>query len=429
MSDRIAVMNKGVIEQVEGPEDVYERPRTTFVAGFIGVSNLMPGEVVAANGKGADLKLDCGPDGARGRFARHRRRASAPTPWCARRSSRSTRPASRHPAARHRVRGHRPEHPVPGHGHADGGVPSRRRRAHRARAQRGRGRTAPPARPPARPCAWRGRRSTYTWCARQRPPRSEQNWTAPTRRQLRERPGLRANLRGGASARARPAALPAPGRGRHRQPERDEPARRVRRRRARGWREEGGQEDQRRQGRRRRWPSRTGRSTSTSTTRPRRTPPSTRSRRSTGRRSSTSRRSTTTTSSSARCASSTPAATRADVTCTWSPTGSVPAMERLGYVQKFDKSQMPNAVKNIEPAVASPDFDPKREVSMPWQSGQVGLVYRSDKTGGELTSRQRPVRPEVQGQGHHAHRDARHRGLGAARATGRSRRTPTSTPH
>jgi len=61
-------------------------------------------------------------------------------------------------------------------------------------------------------------------------------------------------------------------------------------------------------------------------------------------------------------------------------------MERLGYVQKFDKSQMPNAVKNIEPAVASPDFDPKREISMPWQSGQVGVIYRGDKTGGDLTS-------------------------------------------
>jgi len=36
--------------------------------------------------------------------------------------------------------------------------------------------------------------------------------------------------------------------------------------------------------------------------------------------------------------------------------------------------------------VASPDFDPKREVSMPWQSGQVGVIYRSDKTGGDLTS-------------------------------------------
>ena len=44
MSDRIAVMNEGRVEQVGGPEDVYERPATTFVAGFIGVSNLMPGD-------------------------------------------------------------------------------------------------------------------------------------------------------------------------------------------------------------------------------------------------------------------------------------------------------------------------------------------------------------------------------------------------
>jgi len=61
MSDRIAVMNQGVIEQVGGPEDVYERPRTTFVAGFIGVSNLMPGRIVSANGSGAELRLDAGP--------------------------------------------------------------------------------------------------------------------------------------------------------------------------------------------------------------------------------------------------------------------------------------------------------------------------------------------------------------------------------
>jgi spermidine/putrescine transport system substrate-binding protein len=61
-------------------------------------------------------------------------------------------------------------------------------------------------------------------------------------------------------------------------------------------------------------------------------------------------------------------------------------MNRLGYVQKLDKSEMPNAVKNIEDAVASPDFDPKREISMPWQSGQVLLIYRKDKTGGDLRS-------------------------------------------
>jgi spermidine/putrescine transport system ATP-binding protein len=60
MSDRIAVMNRGVIEQVGGPETIYERPETTFVAGFIGVSNLMPGQVVSANGSRAELRLDAG---------------------------------------------------------------------------------------------------------------------------------------------------------------------------------------------------------------------------------------------------------------------------------------------------------------------------------------------------------------------------------
>ena len=45
MSDRIAVMNRGRIEQIGDPEEVYDRPTTTFVAGFIGVSNLMPGVI------------------------------------------------------------------------------------------------------------------------------------------------------------------------------------------------------------------------------------------------------------------------------------------------------------------------------------------------------------------------------------------------
>src|ERR1051326_5670416 len=41
MSDRIAVLNGGSIEQIGGPVEVYERPQTPFVAGFIGVSNLI----------------------------------------------------------------------------------------------------------------------------------------------------------------------------------------------------------------------------------------------------------------------------------------------------------------------------------------------------------------------------------------------------
>lgn len=48
MSDRVAVMNRGRIEQVGAPEEVYERPRTRFVAGFIGTANLLPCTVTAA---------------------------------------------------------------------------------------------------------------------------------------------------------------------------------------------------------------------------------------------------------------------------------------------------------------------------------------------------------------------------------------------
>jgi spermidine/putrescine transport system ATP-binding protein len=60
MSDRIAVMSNGIIEQVDTPENVYERPRTTFVAGFIGVSNLMPGTVTTAGPGPGRVKLDAG---------------------------------------------------------------------------------------------------------------------------------------------------------------------------------------------------------------------------------------------------------------------------------------------------------------------------------------------------------------------------------
>ncbi len=45
MSDRIAVFNQGKIEQIGSPSDVYERPSSAFVAGFVGTSNLVKGEV------------------------------------------------------------------------------------------------------------------------------------------------------------------------------------------------------------------------------------------------------------------------------------------------------------------------------------------------------------------------------------------------
>jgi spermidine/putrescine transport system ATP-binding protein len=45
MADKIAVMNKGKIEQLGSPNELYERPQTGFVAGFLGISNLLRGTV------------------------------------------------------------------------------------------------------------------------------------------------------------------------------------------------------------------------------------------------------------------------------------------------------------------------------------------------------------------------------------------------
>ncbi|HEY0415653.1 MAG TPA: ABC transporter ATP-binding protein [Gaiellaceae bacterium] len=49
MADWIVVMNRGRIEQLGEPAELYERPRTAFVAGFLGVSNLLQGEVAGAD--------------------------------------------------------------------------------------------------------------------------------------------------------------------------------------------------------------------------------------------------------------------------------------------------------------------------------------------------------------------------------------------
>jgi spermidine/putrescine transport system ATP-binding protein len=56
MADTIAVMNAGIIEQLGDPAELYERPHTTFVANFLGQSNLLPGTV--AGGDGEHLVID-----------------------------------------------------------------------------------------------------------------------------------------------------------------------------------------------------------------------------------------------------------------------------------------------------------------------------------------------------------------------------------
>ncbi|MEO8289704.1 MAG: ABC transporter ATP-binding protein [Gaiellaceae bacterium] len=58
MSDRLAVMNGGQIEQIGAPRDVYEDPETLFVADFLGVSNLMDAQVVSAAADGCRVAVD-----------------------------------------------------------------------------------------------------------------------------------------------------------------------------------------------------------------------------------------------------------------------------------------------------------------------------------------------------------------------------------
>ncbi len=73
MSDRIAVMNAGRVDQVGTPHEIYEVPSTLFVADFLGVANVMDVEVIGADGRGCRLRVgtrelwaECGDLGATG---------------------------------------------------------------------------------------------------------------------------------------------------------------------------------------------------------------------------------------------------------------------------------------------------------------------------------------------------------------------------
>ncbi|MCD6726609.1 MAG: ABC transporter ATP-binding protein [Solirubrobacteraceae bacterium] len=57
MSDRIVVMNRGRIEQQGGPEEIFDRPRTAFVADFIGDTNVVDGVVTSVEGDHATVDL------------------------------------------------------------------------------------------------------------------------------------------------------------------------------------------------------------------------------------------------------------------------------------------------------------------------------------------------------------------------------------
>ncbi len=73
-------------------------------------------------------------------------------------------------------------------------------------------------------------------------------------------------------------------------------------------------------------------------------------------------------------------------------------MMRLGYVQKFDKKELPNVQANLIDRLKSPPFDPEREYSVPWQSGFGGIVYRKDKVKREPRSIDDLFDPDYKGK-------------------------------
>jgi spermidine/putrescine transport system ATP-binding protein len=58
MSDRIAVMNKGVVLQIGKPQEIYERPASKYVADFIGETNFIDGVVKGQNGSAVEVELE-----------------------------------------------------------------------------------------------------------------------------------------------------------------------------------------------------------------------------------------------------------------------------------------------------------------------------------------------------------------------------------
>jgi putative spermidine/putrescine transport system ATP-binding protein len=70
LADRICLMNEGRVEQLGTPEDIYEKPRSAFVADFIGISNVMRGSIQSGMMRTDDGNLPL-PDGCEARTGQH----------------------------------------------------------------------------------------------------------------------------------------------------------------------------------------------------------------------------------------------------------------------------------------------------------------------------------------------------------------------
>jgi spermidine/putrescine transport system substrate-binding protein len=70
----------------------------------------------------------------------------------------------------------------------------------------------------------------------------------------------------------------------------------------------------------------------------------------------------------------------------------------LGWIQKLDHSKMPNVDANLLPLLKSPDWDPNRDYSVPWQSGMTGICYNSELTDPVTSFRELLTRPDLHGK-------------------------------
>jgi spermidine/putrescine transport system substrate-binding protein len=73
-------------------------------------------------------------------------------------------------------------------------------------------------------------------------------------------------------------------------------------------------------------------------------------------------------------------------------------MIELGWIQKLEKSNMPNVEANLIEFLRSPDWDPQREYSVPWQSGMTGICYNSELTDPVTSFEELLTRPDLKGK-------------------------------
>ncbi len=70
----------------------------------------------------------------------------------------------------------------------------------------------------------------------------------------------------------------------------------------------------------------------------------------------------------------------------------------LGWIQKLDHSKMPNVDANMIDFLKSPDWDPNRDYSVPWQSGMTGICYNSELTDPVTSFKDLLTRPDLKGK-------------------------------